>query len=96
MHSKTYTGLVEQAIQIEATLVGPQLRAAQESFGIKRFGMLDIVEGHLAGDTLKNDAERLCRMLWRIAQLPPERTKGSVMAQLRAIDVIARLKGFIE
>jgi hypothetical protein len=96
MHSKTYAALLAQAIQIEATLVCPQLRAAQESFGTERFGMPDIAECHFAGGALKSDAERLCRMLWRIAQLPPECTKGSVLAQLRAIDAIARLKGFID
>jgi hypothetical protein len=96
MHSKTYAALLAQATQVEARLVDPLLGAAQVGLGVWHTGMPDIAECHLAGGTLENDAERLCRMLWRIAQLPPERTKGSILGQLRAIDAIARLKGFIE
>ncbi len=95
MHSKTYAALVNQAVQIETRIVGFQLNKTQENLIPETRSMLNLTTDQVSGPKCQNEAAALCRRLWDVAQFPPERTRGNMRAQLHAIDVIARLRGFI-
>ncbi len=95
MHSRTYGALVEQAIEIENRIVGFEGRKIRASVRMEPPHAPSLAKDHVAEPKRQNNAAVLCQHLWRLAQFPPERTRGSISAQLRALDAIARLRGFI-
>ncbi len=95
MHSKTYAALVRRAGQIEAGIVGMASSNTQAGLSPEARNTLNLTKDQFYSPVSQNAAAALCQHLWRLAQYPPERTRGRITAQLRAIDAIARLRGFI-